>query len=273
MRSAIFLSARNKSKRLPHKEFAEICNRPAIAHLIDRLKSARRPDLVVLTTSTHLDDLVLCELAERDGIPAFRGSEDDKLDRYLRAARQHDVDFIAVVDGDDLLCDPEHIDKVIETAQRTGADYVTAAGLPLGATCFGVRREAVERVCALKAETDTEVWGAYFTESGLFTNASVEVEDALLRRPEVRMTLDYPEDLAFFRAVFERLYRPDRVFSLRDVMDLLRREPQIEALNRGVQEAYEENLLRSAPARLRQPAAAAADSDRRGRSSVAGDRG
>lgn len=258
MRSAIFLSARNKSKRLPHKEFADICGRPAIAHLIDRLKTARRPELIVLTTSTHPDDLALCELAEREGILAFRGSEDDKLERYLRAAQRYDVDFVAVVDGDDLLCDPEHIDKVIQTAERTGADYVTAAGLPLGATCFGVRRDALERVCALKAETDTEVWGAYFTESGLFTSASVEVEDPRLRRPEVRMTLDYPEDLAFFRAVFERLYQPGRVFSLGDVMDLLLRQPQIEAINRGVQEAYEANLRRSAPARLRRPAGALA---------------
>ena len=68
--------------------------------------------------------------------------------------------------------------------------------------------------------------------------------DPLLRRPEVRMTLDYEEDYQFFQEVFAALYVPGRVFSLKEVMDFLNRRPEVIEINRGVQKLYEENLGR-----------------------------
>jgi spore coat polysaccharide biosynthesis protein SpsF (cytidylyltransferase family) len=56
------------------------------------------------------------------------------------------------------------------------------------------------------------------------------------------MTLDYPEDLAFFEQVFAQLYVPGAVFSFDAVVDLLTRRPNIVAINAGVKKAYAENL-------------------------------
>jgi spore coat polysaccharide biosynthesis protein SpsF len=249
VRTAIFLSARHKATRLPGKLLLEIAGRPALEHLIARLKTAGEPDLLILTTSTHAADDVLVEVAGRNAVPAFRGSEDDKLDRYRQAASAHDVEFAAVVDGDDLFCAPEYVDRAIQAYRRTGADYVTARGLPVGAACFGVSARALERVCALKAETETEVWGGYFTDTGLFEAVYVEAEPDV-RRPEYRMTLDYPEDLAFFRAVFERLHAPGSAFTLRDIVALLDAHPEIVDVNREAARWYEAHLKRAAPVRL-----------------------
>lgn len=251
MRTAIFLSARDKATRLPGKLFLDVAGRPALEHLIDRLEQAKEPDLLLLTTSTNLGDDTLVELARRRGVPAFRGSEDDKLDRYRGAAKAHGVDFAAVVDGDDLLCAPDYVDRAIQAHRETGADYVTARGLPLGAACFGVAAPALERVCALKAERDTEVWGGYFTDTGLFRAVYVEA-DPDVRRPEYRMTLDYPEDLAFFRAVLERLGAPGAPASLRDVVALLDAEPGLVAINREATRRYEAHLAKAAPVKLRE---------------------
>src|SRR5712664_2457154 len=90
MKTAIFLSIREKAKRLPGKVLREICGKTACEHLIDRLKLACKADLLLMTTSTHPGDAVLCEMATRAGIPFFRGSEDDKFDRYPRAAEKFD---------------------------------------------------------------------------------------------------------------------------------------------------------------------------------------
>lgn len=249
--AAVFLSARNKSTRLKRKELVPIQGRAAIELLMERLKTVTAADRIVLCTSTHPDDAVLCELARRWGIETFRGDPEDKLARYEAAAERYGVDFAVVVDGDDLLCDPPHIDAIIVAYGETGADFIIVAGLPLGCTGFGVSREALEKICQLKAETDTEVWGPYFTETGLFRTLELPVRDPRLHRPDLRMTLDYPEDLRFFEAVFERLYRPGHVFSLREVIDLVEREPWIAEINRGVQAQYESNLRKAAPLRLR----------------------
>ena len=250
MKTAIFLSVRDKATRLPGKVLRGIKGKPIIEHLIDRLKKARIPDLIVMTTSIHLDDARLAQIAVKNQINCFRGSEDDKLQRYLDAADQYGVDFIAVVDGDDIFCDPICIDRVTEAFLKTGADYITCEGLPLGVTPFGVRVEALRQVCNLKAESDTEVWGGYFTGTDIFHTLSLKVEKRF-RRPDLRMTLDYPEDFAFFEAVFKRLYRTGDVFSLDEIILLLDHHPEIVALNQGVQQLYRDHIKSAAPVRLK----------------------
>ncbi len=252
MKTAIFLSIREKATRLPGKVLRAIHGKTACEHLIDRLKQARKADLLLMTTSTHPDDLVLCEMATRTGIPFFRGSEEDKLDRYLRAAETFDVDFMVIVDGDDLFCSEEHIDLTIEAYGRTHSDYISQQGLPLGAACFGIRQQALKTVCELKQERDTEVWGGYFTESGLFQVHMIQVEDPILHRPDIRMTLDYEEDLRFFEAVIAGLFHDAEVPTFREVMTYLGDHPEIVALNQSVQEKYERNLHRARPVRMRQ---------------------
>lgn len=61
---------------------------------------------------------------DKNGIKAFRGSPEDKLDRYLQAARKYGIEFIVNVDGDDILCDPKLIDRTIEHYKKTGADCI-----------------------------------------------------------------------------------------------------------------------------------------------------
>lgn len=238
MKTAVFIAVRMKSTRLPKKALLEIKGRTVIEHLIDRLKTTKLPDLVVLCTSTNPNDGILKTVAERNGIEGFQGSEDDKLDRFLQAASKYHIDRFVAVDGDDILCDPEYIDKTLETLIKTGADMVDCVNMPVGATGNGLKVAALKKVCEMKAESDTEVWGGYFTDSGLFKVVHLEPDDPYLARPDVRMTLDYIEDFQFFKAIFERLYQPGKVFGLREIIRLLDREPQLIEINRKMHEQY-----------------------------------
>ncbi len=251
MKSAIFIAVRMKSTRLPRKSLLLIKGKTVMEHIIDRLKTARVPDLIVLCTSTQPEDEVLIGIAEKKGIEYFRGSPEDKLERFLGGAKKFGVNFIVTVDGDDVFCDPEYIDKTIETFIRTNADYVTCEDLPLGAASHGIKVEALERICKQKAEADTEVYGGYFTQTGLFKVEYLKVEDEDLRRPEIRMTLDYPEDYVFFKAVFDELYIPGRVFTLREILALLKKKPEIMEINKSVQEKYEARIQKHPKVRLK----------------------
>ncbi len=243
MRSAVFLSARNKATRLPGKAFLDLAGRTVTERLIERLKRAEEPEVIALCTSTHPDDASLVEIARRNGIEAFCGSEDDKLDRYLEAAGRFGVDFAVIVDGDDPFCDPGYIDRIIRRAREGGADYICCTGLPVGVGANGVRVAALDRVCTIKTERDTEVWGGYFTQTGLF-KVEVVTADPADTAPELRMTLDYPEDYEFFQAVYQRLHIPGRVFSLDEILGLIRQNPSIGRINQSAQTKYEANLQR-----------------------------
>lgn len=250
MRSAVFVSVRDKATRLPGKIYLDLGGRPAIERLIERVGQAKEPDLVVVCTSTHPDDAKLLATARACGVEGFAGSEDDKLDRYVDAAERYEVDFAAVVDGDDLFCEPTYIDRIIRERRERGGDYIVVDGLPLGATAFGIAMTAVQRVCEMKAESDTEVWGGYFTRPGMFDVRRLEPDPAD-RRPDLRMTLDYPEDYDFFKTVYLALAPRSPVPSLREIIRFCDEHPEVAALNRGAQMRYETNLKRARPVRLR----------------------
>ena len=249
-RTAIFLSIRDKATRLPDKATLDVAGKPVIDRLLVRLKTSREADLIALTTSVHANDAHLMRRARQAGLESFAGSEDDKLQRYLDAARALDVAFAVIVDGDDLFCSVDHIDESIRRFREEPVDYITQVGLPLGAASFGIGIKALEQVVNAKNESDTEVWGEYFTSRPDFRVVAIKETDPALCQPAVRMTLDYPEDLAFFRAVYGE-YRGESEPTLAEVMKILREHPHIIEINRAAQSRYEDNLKLRKPGRFR----------------------
>jgi spore coat polysaccharide biosynthesis protein SpsF len=245
VRSGILLSVREKATRLPGKVLKQLGDCNVTQFLLRRLKGVANADMVILATSTDPRDRVLAEIAEREGVIAFCGSEDDKLERYRDAARIYELDFVVVVDGDDPFVSARHIERLIE-AQRAGRpDFIVFDGLPLGATGFGVSREGLESICAGNEGRNTEVWGHLFTENADFQSVVLMETDPILNRPEIRMTLDYPEDYMFFTAVIEGLAVERKEPNFENVMAFLADRPDIVSLNAGVAETYAAHLAAS----------------------------
>lgn len=226
--------------------------KPLIQHLIERVKTAKLPNLIVLCTTTNPEDSVFTDIARKCDVESFRGSEKDILSRFLDAARKYNVDFVINVDGDDIFCDPPLIDETAQIFLETGASFIKWNGLPLGSSPLGINVETLEKVCQMKDENNTETgWGLYFTETGLFAVKNIEPIDEELRHPEIRMTLDYPEDLEFVKEVFNRLYAPGKVFTLRDILQLIKKEPRLAEINKGVQDEYWKRIRKLAKIKLR----------------------
>jgi len=253
--TAVFIPSRTSSARRPGKALLEIGGKPVIEHLIDRVKTAKLPDFIVLCTTENLEDDVLVEIACRNGIRCFRGSEHDIPDRYLGAVLENGVDLVVEASGDNILCDPKYMDMVATLLRQTGADYIRCEGLPFGAAPVGIKGAALKRLNQLKEGADADTgWPRYFTESELFKVETLPAA-AALRHPEIRMSLDYPEDLEFFRTVFEKLYVPGKVFSLKETLSLLRDNPEIVAINQFRQAEYWETFnQKQCQVRLKRPA-------------------
>ncbi len=205
--------------------------------MIQHLKQAKVSKTFVLCTTDRPEDAVLADLAKKNGIQWFRGSSEDILARLNGAAEEFQVDFIVNVEGDDVFCDPIYADRTMDLYMKTGADFIRWTGLPLGASPLGITAKALAKVCMLKETSNTDTgWGSFFTDSGMFKVETIEETDSFFHHPEIRMTMDYPEDYHFFTAVYEKLKRAD--FTLRDVMRVLGEDPSIVELNKHLQEEY-----------------------------------
>ena len=234
----VFVPARVTSSRLPAKALRPLAGKPALRHLLERLKLSRMPAGVVLCTTHDAADDPLVDLAKETGVHWYRGSVDDLLDRYWQAARSFGVDVIVNVDGDDIFVDPEQVDEIISHYERTGADFITYSGLPFGAAPIVVSSSALETVCRFKRGTNTATgWARYFERPDLFHIERIEVRDPRLRHPGIRLTLDYPEDLQMFDAIYSALYRSSPL-RLRDVLGFLEQHPEIVAINANLTDQY-----------------------------------
>jgi len=231
MSTPFLITARLKSTRLPKKIMLEVMGKPLIVHMLDRIKHSRHIEDIVICTSTNSQDDPLEEIAEKEHVHCFRGSEDDVLERLLRAARSYDMTNFANITADCPLIDPLLIDRAVEEYDKVNADLVmyddSNNNIPFN--CYVLRVSALEKVCELKKETDTEVWLNLFT-THMFKIHSIIVEDKY-RHNSLKTSLDYPEDYEFIKKVFGELYDPDRVFSLPDVIDLANRRPDILSIN------------------------------------------
>ena len=97
MKTGVIVQTRMGSTRLPGKVMMDLCGKPVIDHVIDRLKRSRLSDEIIIATTTLERDKVVVEQAKKNGVKWFCGSEDDVLSRYYCAAKENDLDVVVRV--------------------------------------------------------------------------------------------------------------------------------------------------------------------------------
>lgn len=242
MTTAAFIPVRLSSTRLPSKALLNLHGKPCIQLLIERVKRSKKLDLIVICTTTDsLDDKII-EIAKKLGIEYSRGSKKDILQRYLNAAIQFDVKYIVNVDGDDIFCDPALIDQTVKRLKESDVDFIMWRGLPFGSTPLGLKVNALKKICAIKDTKDTDTgWPKFFTETGLFQAVCMSSNDPNINDENIRLTLDYPEDLKLFEKIYENLKEP---FSLKDIITLLHKKPELKKLNENLTKNWKQNFKR-----------------------------
>ena len=238
MRAAAFIPARLTSVRLPRKLLAPLGGQPALAFLIERVKTSGIETVVMCTTDDPEDD-ELAELAMNQGIECYRGDREDIILRFDEAARHFSADLIVNVDGDDIFCDPGLIARTAAILKAGEVDFVRWKQLPLGASPVGFTAAALSIVRKGKTVSTTATgWGRFFMNPGLFRVAELDPPPLEAFSPELRLTLDYPADYALMQAIEAELTPTDPNFGVDAIVRLVNRKPEMLGIVRGLNEAY-----------------------------------
>jgi spore coat polysaccharide biosynthesis protein SpsF len=147
MRTVAVIQARMGSTRFPGKVLADLCGRPVLAHVIDRVSRATTVDAVVVATTTDPADDRIAELDL--GVKVSRGPVDDVLSRFLASAREHSADVVVRITADCPLLDPAILDTVVRARAEVGAEYasnVKPPTYPEGYDVEAVTLECLERL-------------------------------------------------------------------------------------------------------------------------------
>jgi spore coat polysaccharide biosynthesis protein SpsF (cytidylyltransferase family) len=231
---SVIMQARTGSTRLPGKVLKEVCNIPILIHDISRIKGMLSINNIVIATTDLPEDNPIVDMVQAydNSIGICRGSSQNVLDRYYKAALAYQSDVIVRITSDCPLIDPEVSDLVVTTFLDNDCDYCcnnNPRSYPHGLDTEVFSFSALEQAW-IEAQTtyEKEHVTPYIRESGKFKLLNVKNNEDLSNN---RWTLDYPEDLEFIKQVYDKLYYGNRLFGMKDVLSLIEKEPWLKEIN------------------------------------------
>ncbi|OGZ32201.1 MAG: hypothetical protein A2V69_00240 [Candidatus Portnoybacteria bacterium RBG_13_40_8] len=239
MKTAIFIPVRAKATRLKNKPLLEIKGKNVLEHFIERMKLARGANSIVICTTLNPEDEQIVQIAKKQEVDYFQGSESDILGRFYNAALKFRPDLIVIAECDDVFTSRTYIGRIILEAKKGEYDYINVKDLPFGTNPRVFTFEALKKVYDAKDDLNTETgWEKYFTESGLFKVKTLEVQEDFLKDKELRLTLDYPQDFEIIKRIYDELYTGSEGFGLKEIIGLVRKNPELKRINYHLQEEY-----------------------------------
>lgn len=232
------IEARMTSSRLPGKVLLPALGRPMLAHLVDRLKAAPSIDEIVIATTVNPTDDVLVAFAEKVGVCAFRGSENDVMGRVLGAADSAGADVIVEITGDCPIIDPELVEQTIRVYLANSAKYVANSAIrsyPDGMDVQVFNCESLRLSESMtSAPLDREHVSLHMIGNPEIFPPIHIVAPPSLHWPELGLTLDEIDDYNLLRTVIEYFGDANPLFGCGEVIDLLRKNPDWVAINASV---------------------------------------
>ncbi|MFA5650576.1 MAG: NTP transferase domain-containing protein [Proteiniphilum sp.] len=231
----IILQARVGSTRMPGKMILPFHDGKGVLELLLQRMEARfagRENVVLLvaTTVNPLDDAIAA-IAEKSGVPLFRGSEEDVLKRFVDAATYAETERLIRVCADNPFLDIDAIEVLLRRIGRQHHDYIafaTSDGTPSIKTHYGfwpeaVRLDALTRVAGATTERiyREHVTNYIYTYPDGFDLDLIPIDREIEEKPNIRLTLDTPEDFEMQQAIYARCLEKYGKIETRLVLQIL----------------------------------------------------
>ena len=242
MKTIATIEARMTSTRLPGKVLLPSQGKPMLAHMVDRLARVPSLDGIVIATTINAADDPIAALAHNLNVGVWRGSEDDVMARVLGAATHFGADVIVETTGDCPLIDPEIVETCITQYVAQGVDYlsnVMERTFPIGmdTQVFATKILADAAARTQDAADHEHVSLFIYRHPELYRLANVAASPELAD-PDLRLTLDTPQDFELIDLIFAHFLPHRPAFSLADILSLLHANPQWRRINDHVQHRW-----------------------------------
>lgn len=224
--------ARMGSTRLPGKVLMDLGKKRVLDWIFDAFLWSDLTDEFWVATTTESRDDEIVRWADSQGIPVFRGSTNDVLDRVYHCALEAKATHVIRVTGDCPFQDPTVWDQLVALQQKTGADYVSnvnPATWPDGLDCEVISMDALEcahRSAMRPSDRDTVT---QFIARNRYRFASETLVCPIPGLNKERWVLDTPEDYDFCKDLVHAL--GDLPPRYPNILSVLEENPSIRQLN------------------------------------------
>jgi spore coat polysaccharide biosynthesis protein SpsF len=236
------IQARMGSTRLPNKVLKPLCGKALLLRVVDRVLAAKYINNIVVATTTNPKDEAIVKLLHNyhPNVSVSRGSEEDVLDRYYKAAKAADADLVVRVTSDNPMIDPDVIDTVIkefledpklEYASNNIGKHTYPRGLDAEVITFATLEklwrtttEPIDRehvTIRIKRFPNEFKWKSIVNDKDLSF---------------YRWTVDEDSDFKLATIIYERLHKKNPNFRMKDVLELFKNDPHLIKINAHVEQ-------------------------------------
>lgn len=242
MKTAAIIQARFGSTRLPGKIFKDLCGKPILRHVVNRLSHSKFLDKIIIATTTLPEDDLVEKFCVENNILFSRGSSEDVLSRYYEAAKKFEADIIIRITSDCPVIDPQILDNMIEEFiainKTEQLDYMSNSirrtfprGLDVEIFTFDVLEKIFNE--ANQTYEREHVTPYIYQHPGIFKIKNFAGEKDYSFH---RWTVDTPEDYELIKKIYEALYDPKKIFLFEDILKLFDREPGLIGINQNIKQ-------------------------------------
>jgi spore coat polysaccharide biosynthesis protein SpsF len=227
------LQARFSSSRLPGKVLKPILGKAMLLFQIERLQHSKMIGKLVVATSDDISDDGIEKICLDNNIEVFRGDLNNVLDRFYQCIRTYNPEHVVRLTGDCPLADWQVVDQVIQYHLDSNNDYTSNSlppTYPDGLDVEVVKSEALEEAWKKATLSSEKEHVTYYINQrpNDFQIGNFKHSQDL---SELRWTVDEPEDFFFVEKVYQALYKNNPLFTMYDVLSLLKEYPEMTQIN------------------------------------------
>lgn len=232
---AAVLACRVNSTRLFAKPLQFVGKYRILELLIAQIKKSKLIHDIVLAISEDPGNEIFVNFAKENKIKFVLGDDSDVLKRLIVGAKYVNADIVFRVTPENPFIYWEGIDNLIKKHISGNFDLSIIEELPLGCNFELINRKSLElshqngdkrhhsELCTLYINEHQKKFKIYRFKPG-----------KTLRRPEIRLTVDTPQDLLLARAIHATLGHRYTPIPLSDIIEFLEKNPHIAKINSHV---------------------------------------
>ena len=231
----IIIQARTGSTRLPNKIFKEICGKPILKHVIDRLKKCKNVNKIIIATTTNKNDNLIEDFCVKNKIYYYRGDENDVLDRYYKTAKYFKSINIMRITSDCPLIDSSIVDDMIEYFFKNNKKFLdmdysnkesgAKGGFPDGTNSYIFKFDDLEDAWLNShSQHDREHVCPYMIRKYKDYNkfkVILKKKYNNINFIKLHLSVDTLEDFNLVNQIYQHLFYKNDNFSIHDVLDFL----------------------------------------------------
>ena len=203
---AAIITVRALSTRLHKKCFQNLFeNKSMIEIVIERAKKIGCK--LILATSSSIEDNDLEEIAKKYQILCFRGSLKNKIHRWYNCFNKFNLKNAAIIDADDPSFSFSTLNRALKQIKKTKAEiFFSSKKLMPGFITYGFNYKGIEKMFQQAKEEglDTDIIDVFIQRAKLKSTTIEPLKNEIFHN-QIRLTVDYKEDVLFYRKLFEKI--------------------------------------------------------------------